>query len=130
MIDGVIASNAGIASAQNELTNAAGGSATSGSAFDQDVVQNRMADINPADIETIEVLKGASAAAIYGSKASNGVVIITTKRGSGPNTVRLAFQGGAFDLFYHREQRNFRLDANLTDIGTYFLYFCGYEFRM
>jgi len=98
VIDGVIASNAGIASAQNELTSAAGGSATSGSAFDQDVVQNRIADINPEDIETIEVLKGASAAAIYGSKASNGVVIITTRKGSGPNTVRLAFQGGAFDL--------------------------------
>src|SRR5205814_413416 len=36
---------------------------------------------NPNDIESIEVLKGAAAAAIYGSKASNGVIMITTKRG-------------------------------------------------
>jgi len=43
---------------------------------------NRAVDINPADIESIEILKGASAAAIYGSQAANGVVIITTKKGS------------------------------------------------
>ena len=43
---------------------------------------NRIADINPNDIESVEVLKGASASAIYGSKASAGVIIITTKRGS------------------------------------------------
>jgi TonB-dependent starch-binding outer membrane protein SusC len=43
--------------------------------------QNRLVDINPADIERIEVLKGAAAAAIYGSRASNGVVQIFTKRG-------------------------------------------------
>ncbi len=40
-----------------------------------------IADINPADIESIEVLKDASATAIYGSRGANGVVIITTKRG-------------------------------------------------
>src|SRR5690606_11285537 len=41
-----------------------------------------VSDINPSEIESIEVLKDASAAAIYGSRASNGVVLITTKRGS------------------------------------------------
>lgn len=40
-----------------------------------------LADINPADIENIEVLKDASATAIYGSRGANGVVIVTTKRG-------------------------------------------------
>jgi TonB-linked SusC/RagA family outer membrane protein len=44
--------------------------------------QNRLADINPNDIERIEVLKGAAAAAIYGSRANNGVVQIFTKSGS------------------------------------------------
>lgn len=44
-------------------------------------VQNRAADINPADIESIEILKGAAASAIYGSRAANGVVMITTKSG-------------------------------------------------
>jgi len=44
-------------------------------------VQNRLVDLNPNDIERIEVIKGAAAAAIYGSRASNGVVQIFTKRG-------------------------------------------------
>ena len=48
----------------------------------QSVVQNRLSDINPQDIERIEVIKGAAAAAIYGSRASNGVVQIFTKKGS------------------------------------------------
>ena len=39
-------------------------------------------DINPSDIESIEILKDASATAIYGSRASNGVILITTKRGT------------------------------------------------
>lgn len=42
---------------------------------------NRMADLNPADIESVEILKGAAAAAIYGARAGAGVVLITTKRG-------------------------------------------------
>src|SRR5438552_17835634 len=42
---------------------------------------NRAADINPADIESVEILKGAAAAAIYGSRAGQGVVMITTKHG-------------------------------------------------
>lgn len=43
--------------------------------------QNRLVDINPNDIERIEVVKGAAAAALYGSRASNGVVQIFTRRG-------------------------------------------------
>lgn len=42
---------------------------------------NAMADINPTDIESIEILKDGAATAIYGSRAANGVVLITTKRG-------------------------------------------------
>ena len=48
--------------------------------------QNRLVDINPDDIERIEVIKGAAAAAIYGSRASNGVVQIFTKRGEAGKT--------------------------------------------
>lgn len=44
--------------------------------------QNRLVDINPNDIEKIEIIKGAAAAAIYGSRASNGVVQIFTKKGN------------------------------------------------
>jgi TonB-linked SusC/RagA family outer membrane protein len=52
------------------------------------VAQNRAADINPNDIESIDILKGSAAAAIYGARAANGVVLITTKRGrQGPTRV-------------------------------------------
>jgi TonB-linked SusC/RagA family outer membrane protein len=44
-------------------------------------ISNRAIDINPADIESIEVLKGQAAGALYGIRASNGVIIITTKSG-------------------------------------------------
>ena len=53
-----------------------------GGSFVGTIGQNRIADINPADIERIEVLNGAAAAAIYGSRANAGVVQIFTKRGS------------------------------------------------
>lgn len=45
-------------------------------------MENGLGNINPSDIESLEVLKDASAAAIYGSRGSNGVIIITTKKGS------------------------------------------------
>src|SRR6185436_18110749 len=44
--------------------------------------QNRLVDISPDDIERMEVIKGAAAAALYGSRANNGVVQIWTKRGT------------------------------------------------
>ncbi|HYW06279.1 MAG TPA: SusC/RagA family TonB-linked outer membrane protein [Longimicrobium sp.] len=47
---------------------------------------NRGADINPNDVETVEILKGAAATAIYGSRGANGVVLITTKRGRAGRT--------------------------------------------
>jgi len=46
------------------------------------VTQNRAADINPNDVESIQVLKGAAASAIYGARAANGVILITTKKGA------------------------------------------------
>ena len=53
--------------------------------------QNRLVDINPNDIERIEVINGASAAALYGSRAANGVVQIFTKRGkSGKPTIEFS----------------------------------------
>ncbi len=79
VVDGVIVSNAGFDGGMNAVSLAAGRSSISSSSQMNPV--NRIADINPNDIENVEVLKGASAAAIYGSKASNGVILITTKRG-------------------------------------------------
>ncbi len=75
IIDGVIVNNA-----TTRVTNTSGN--YDGQTFVGTIGQNRLADINPADIERIEVLNGAAAAAIYGSRANAGVVQIFTKRGS------------------------------------------------
>ncbi|MGI8818224.1 MAG: SusC/RagA family TonB-linked outer membrane protein [Gemmatimonadales bacterium] len=77
VVDGIVISNAAIPNGANAVTQAQAG----GNPRNQDNAVNRIADLNPEDIEQIEVLKGGSAAAIYGSKATNGVVIITTKKG-------------------------------------------------
>jgi TonB-dependent SusC/RagA subfamily outer membrane receptor len=52
--------------------------------------QNRASDINPKDIESIDILKGAAASALYGSRAQNGVVLITTKSGR-PGRARVSY---------------------------------------
>jgi TonB-linked SusC/RagA family outer membrane protein len=52
---------------------------------------NNISDINPEDIESISVLKGPNAAALYGSRAANGVVIITTKKGKKTDGIGLTF---------------------------------------
>ena len=78
VVDGVIVSNEVIQSGLNSITAA---SRATSNASNQDNGVNRIADLNPNDIESVEILKGASASAIYGSKAANGVVIIKTKQG-------------------------------------------------
>lgn len=57
------------------------------------VPSGSMNDVNPNDIESIEILKDASASAIYGTRAANGVIIVTTKRGSFDNPIRLTVNG-------------------------------------
>jgi len=52
---------------------------------------NGISDINPDDIESVSVLKGASASALYGSRASNGVILITTKKGTAEKGIGISF---------------------------------------
>lgn len=54
---------------------------------------NPAADINPDDIESIEVLKGPNAAALYGSRAANGVVLVTTKKANAQNRIKVSYNG-------------------------------------
>ncbi len=78
VIDGVYIDNSSISSGGlNAVSKASGG----GNPSSQDNATNRIADINPDDIANIEILKGASASAIYGSRGAAGVIIITTKKG-------------------------------------------------
>ncbi|MCB0472663.1 MAG: SusC/RagA family TonB-linked outer membrane protein, partial [Flavobacteriaceae bacterium] len=58
------------------------GSESGGSVYNSTVTGGGITDINPEDIESVSVLKGPNAAALYGSRASNGVILITTKKGS------------------------------------------------
>jgi TonB-linked SusC/RagA family outer membrane protein len=53
--------------------------------------QSRLNDINPEDIASMQILKGASAAGLWGSRAANGVIVITTKRGANDNKLNVAF---------------------------------------
>jgi TonB-linked SusC/RagA family outer membrane protein len=71
VIDGVVSNN-GTVNVTNQNVDAGTTSA---------IGQNRLADLNPSDIESVNVISGSGAAAIYGSRASNGVVLITTKKG-------------------------------------------------
>lgn len=73
VIDGIIYDNS---------TSVTGSTGTDGLSRSNTTYSNRVMDINPEDIETLSVLKGAAAAALYGSRAADGVVIITTKKGA------------------------------------------------
>ncbi len=78
IVDGVYMNNSTTSFGNNIVSAAAGGGNQS---TNQDDASSRIADLDPEDIESVEILKGSSAAAIYGSRAGNGVVIITTKKG-------------------------------------------------
>lgn len=88
----------------------------SGGAGTYSIATNGLSSLNPADIESIEVLKDASATAIYGSRGANGVILITTKRGnSGKPVVSLssnftvALAAGLLDMLNLKEYAQYRL---------------------
>lgn len=111
VVDGVLYSNASIPSGRGLVNNAAVPST------EADAV-NRIADLNPADIASIEVLKGAAASSIYGSKASNGVVVITTIRGqAGRTRVNVAQRFGVYSPLRLLEQRQWTLDSAVARYG-------------
>lgn len=106
VIDGVIVSDVSIGNGINKVTRAAG---TVISAVTQEAPVNRISDINPNDIESLDILKGSAAAAIYGSKASGGVIIITTKRGqAGRPQFSLRTGIGTSSLAYRNGSRRFQ----------------------
>lgn len=105
VVDGVIVNNSSIQTGLNSITGAGGGIIAS-----QDQMVNRVADLNPEDIETVEILKGPSAGAIYGSRGANGVVVITTKRGqTGTPTLNFVQRLGTQTLGKKYDMRCFTL---------------------
>ncbi len=114
VVDGVIVSNDAISSGLTTITQASRVIGTS----NQDQQVNRIADLNPADIEDISVLKGASAGAIYGSAASNGVILITTKRGrNGKPAFNVTQRFGQFRLSNKLDLRCFTSAQEAADAG-------------
>ncbi|MFQ5603277.1 MAG: SusC/RagA family TonB-linked outer membrane protein [bacterium] len=114
VVDGIIISNDDIQSGIDIVSEATG----AGSARPQGQPTNRIADINPNDIANIEVLKGASAAAIYGSKATNGVVIITTKSGTpGKTRIDVSQQLGFSSILNKIGTRKFTAETAKASFG-------------
>ncbi len=85
-----------------------------GMQFSGSGTSNPLSTINPSDIVSIEVLKDASASAIYGSQGANGVVLITTKRGESGKT-KISYDG-----YYGIQQISKKLETlNLREYATY-----------
>lgn len=105
VVDGVIYSNVSVPSG---LSTATSSGSNRGSGQLQDDPVNRLADLNPNDIESIQVLPGAAASAIYGSKAANGVIIVRTKRGqAGRTTATITQRLGYSELLRGYGTRSF-----------------------
>ena len=102
VIDGVIVDNS------SEALVSLGANATRGGA----ALSNRLADLDPADVDRIEVLKGAAAAALYGSRANNGVIQIFTKSGrAGAPVVQASTEVGT-------SETPAQYDLNMVPIAT------------
>ena len=107
VVDGIIYSNATVPTGLFTITKSG---TQSGSGPLQDDGANRLADLNPDDIASIEVLKSAAASSIYGSKAANGVVIITTKKGqAGKSKADITQRVGSADLLRGPAMRRFNV---------------------
>ena len=82
---------------------------------------NALATINPADVASIEVLKDASATAIYGSRGANGVILVSTRKGTGKDRIQytgsagLSVVGKKLDLLNGREWALLRNDIIASD---------------
>jgi TonB-linked SusC/RagA family outer membrane protein len=115
VVDGII-----ISSASEDVV------ATGGNNTGQEQ-QNGLNGINPRDIEDIQVLKDASATAIYGSRGANGVILITTKKGT-PNQVKTNFFVNTsmrsvtktYDVLDAFDYARYRNEANLRTTATGF----------
>ncbi|MDR1343651.1 MAG: TonB-dependent receptor [Prevotellaceae bacterium] len=105
--------------------------AASGNQYNAGTLDNVLASINPNDIESIEVLKDASATAIYGSRAGHGVIIITTKRGKQGEKVKVSYSGNVsvqqmktgYEMLSAREF----MEQNNKDASEKFLYDNGLD---
>ena len=100
--------------------------------WDNDRIQgNGIIDINPEDVESISILKGASATALYGSEAANGVILVTSKRNRGQG-VKVDFNAtltSSFVAYLPKVQTEYGPGAMTIDKGAYELASGGFVQR-
>ncbi len=139
VIDGIVLNNSAFSNGLNAISAAGGGgTGQQGAAITgtQDQQVNRIADLNPENIESIEILKGPSAGAIYGSRGANGVVVITTKRGhAGKPTLDVVQRLGTQTMANKLDLRCFSeaeatqyMDENFKSLGGAAGYFAQHPY--
>ncbi len=118
VIDGVRAENSGAAQAYGDPANPTASIGVGGALPYFSIVGGRLNDLNPEEIESIEVVKGPSAATLYGTDAANGVILVTTKRGvAGPPRWDVSSEQGALTVSTGRFLDSWRAWGHTTD-GT------------
>jgi TonB-dependent starch-binding outer membrane protein SusC len=111
IVDGIFMDNAN----RNAVTGAAAGANGTGSAtFGMQNGTRGLAALNPDDIESIEILKGAAAASLYGSRAASGVIVVKTKKGKGKLSLDYTLDTGISEV--HRGVSPYKMDWTGTEI--------------
>src|SRR5690606_20223041 len=95
------------------------------------IYRGNINNINPSDIESVDILKDASAAAVYGSQAANGVIILTTKKGIGSQMKPIISYSGSYSIqnpvkelippdlegFYHQKEESIIFQSRTEESG-------------
>jgi len=112
VVDGIIYDNS---------TPIGGNSGFDGTQRTSTTFSNRVMDINPDDIASMSILKGAAATALYGSRAANGVIIITTKKGAEGEKVSVGFSSKVQSSWVNRypEEQNMYGRGYFNQSGTF-----------
>ena len=93
--------------------------ATTGDLTSNTTTANVLSTLNPDDIESISVLKDAASASIYGSKAANGVIIVTTKKGrAGKTTINFSTEVGRNDIAYKNDNNRSMTTSEYEKVMT------------
>jgi TonB-linked SusC/RagA family outer membrane protein len=118
VVDGVIVSNSSLSTGLFAITASGNPQSTRNDGEKQDDPVNRLTDLNTNDIESYQILRGAAATSIYGSKGVNGVVVITTKRGvTGRPRASLTQRIGVSELQRGPGTRAFTIPEALDQFG-------------
>ncbi len=119
VVDGVIVSDASIATGLFSVTASQGSGRPVSDGEKQDDPVNRLTDLNPNDVVSVELLRGAAASSIYGSKGVNGVVIITTNHGrAGKPRANIVQRVGFSELLRGPGTRSFSLSEALAQFAA------------